>query len=71
MHPYIVEMMARENQRRFSEEIESLHVQSLIKKSRPGLNRRLLLTFGELLIHIGEWMKRRCEPFAPPAVEAH
>ncbi len=71
MHPHIVEMMARENQRRISEEIQLLHTSSLIEKSRPRLNSRLLLALGELLIHIGVRVKRRYAPFTYSALDAH
>ncbi len=70
MHPYIVEMMARENQRRISEEMHMLHMSRRIKKSRPPFNGRLLLTLGEWMIQIGERMKRRYAPFTPSALEA-
>ncbi len=70
MHPHIVEMMARENQRRISEEIHMLHMSGLVKKSRSPINDRLLLALGEWLIQIGVRMKQRYEPFAPSVLNA-
>ncbi len=71
MHPHIVELMAHENQRRMSEEIQQLHMIGQIQKSRPGFNSRLLLALGDFLIQIGERMKQGNAPFTPTALDAH
>lgn len=71
MHPHIVEMMARENQRRVSEEINSIRMVKQASQKQGGLSDRILLALGELLIRIGVRIKQKYGPLSPTMLEAH
>ena len=65
MHPYILEMLAKENRRRIDEEVKRIHLLKMSRHGSPGVGRFLFVKLGEGFIHIGLWMKHRYEPACP------
>ena len=56
MHPYIIEMLARENRRRIDEEVKRIHLLKTTRLSYSGIGRYLFVKLGGVFIHIGKWM---------------
>ena len=59
MNPYLIDQMIKERQREMIAEAERQRLVTLYNSQNPGRNVRILLALGDLLIRLGQQLKRR------------